>query len=329
MCNLVIKLEVSYQFSTFLPWPWARAQLPQQHQEAAGHTDEEDNAEAIQQHQQQHLRPQQQHSHPQQQHQTDSQTSVQHSHQLVRQKPSTYIVADLITAEQQPHHQGMEGAWRHHSAGLAGNVSQQQSLAEEWYHVPAPLAVDEYNAPTHSSLRPQLAQEQLEVSQQSHARRAFRPGHMRGFAASALLNQASSSSSSGPATACLWGRDRGRASDTPVIGGQTRASPVPAGMGPATPAGTTFEGTHAHQVHVAEEEQSQGCSQEAIAEQPQERRMVRRSFMPAALMRRILGTPRRNRENGGLAHAGSNNVGRMSAAARTDLADASAMPATN
>jgi hypothetical protein len=305
MCNLVIKMEVSYQFSMFLPWPWARAQQPQHHQEAAEPTGEEENAEAIQQHQQQHIRPQQQQYHPQQQHQTGSQTGVQHSHQ------------------------SMEGAWRHHSADLAGNLPQQQSLEEDWYHVPALSAADDYDAPTHSSLSPGLAQEKLEVSQQSHALRAFKPGHMRGFAASALLNQASSSSSSGPATSRPWGRDRGHAADSPVTGGQTRASSVLAGMGPATSTGTSFEETHAHQVHVAEEEHSQGCSQDAIAEQPQERRMARRSFTPAALMRRILGTPRRNRENGGLARAGSSNVGRMSAAARTDLADASAMPATN
>jgi len=320
MCNLVIKLEVSYQFSMFLPWPWARAQ---QHQDAAAPTSEEENAGAFQQ---QHLRPQQQHSHPQQQHQTDSQTGGQHSHQLAAS--SSHAVADMTNADQQQQ-QSLEGAWRHHSAGLVGSLPQQESLAEEWYHVPAPSTADDYDAPSHSSLRPQLAQEQLEVSHQSHALQAFRPGHMRGFAASALLNQASSSSSSGPATAHLWGRGRGHAADSPVTGEQTRASPVLAGMGPATPAGTTFEGTHAHQVRVAEEEQSQGCSQDAIAEQPQERRMVRRSFMPAALMRRILGTPRRHCENGGLARVGSNNVGRMSAAARTDLADASAMPATN
>ena len=322
MCNLVIKLEVSYQFSIFIPWPWARAQQPQQ-QEAAAPSSEEENAGAIQQ-QQQHIRPQQQRSRPQQQHQTDSQTGVQHSHQLVAS--SSHAVADMTDADQQ-HQQGLEGAWRHHSAGLMGSLQQQQSLAEDWYHFPALSAADDYNAPTHSSLRPQLAQEKLEVSQQSHALRAFKPGHMRGFAASALLSQASSSSSSGPATARLWGRDRGHVADSPVTGGQTRASPVLVGMGPATPAGTEFEGTHAHQARVAEEEQSQGCNQDAIAEQPQERRMLRRSFMPAALKRRILGTSRRNRENGGLARVGSNNVGRMSA--RTDLADASAMPATN
>ena len=225
------------------------------------------------------------------------------------------------------HQQSLEGAWRHHSAGMVGSLPQQQSLAEDWYQVPAPSAADDYDAPTHSSLRPQLAQEKLEVSQQSHALRAFKPGHMRGFAASALLSQASSSSASGPATAHLGDMDRGHAADSPVTGGQSWDSPLLAGMGPATPAGTTFEGTHAHQVHVAEEEQSQGCSQEAIAAQPQERRMLRRSFTPAALMRRILGPPRRNRENGRLVRVGSNNVARMSA--RTDLADASAMPATN
>lgn len=322
MCNLVIKLEVSYQVSMFLPWPWARAQQPQQ-QDVAG---EEENAEAIQQHQQQHIRPQQQHSHCQQQHQTDSQTSVQHSHQLAAS--SSHAVANMTNADQQQQ-QSLEGAWRHHSAGLEGSLPQQQSLAEDWYHVSAPSAAADYVAPTHSRLSPQLPQESLEVSQQSHAMQSFRPGHMRGFAASALLSQASSSSFSGPATSRLWGRNRGHAADSPVTGGQPQGSPILAGMGPATPAGTTFEGTHAHQVRVAEEEQSQGCSQDAIAEQPQERRMVRRSFMPAALMRRILGSPRRNRENGGLARVGSHNVGRMSAAARTDLADASAMPATN
>ncbi|KAA6427331.1 MAG: hypothetical protein FRX49_01996 [Trebouxia sp. A1-2] len=306
MCNLVIKLEVSYQFSKFFSWPWARAQQPQQ--EAAAHTDEEESAEASQ-HQQQHIHPQQQH-----QHQTDSQTGGQHSHQLVAS--SSHAAADMSNADQQ-HQQSLETAWRHHSAESMGSLPQHQRLADDWYHVPTPSGADDYNAPTHSSLTPQLAQEKLDVSQQSHALRAFKPGHMRGFAASALLSQASSSSASGPATACLWGRDRAHVADSPVTGGQTRASPVLAG--------TTSEGT-AHQVHVAEE-QSQGCSQEAIAEQPQERRMLRRSFMPAALMQRMLGTPRRNCENSGLARVDSNNVGRMSA--RTDLADASAMPATN
>ncbi|DBA86614.1 TPA: hypothetical protein ACH3X1_005082 [Trebouxia sp. C0004] len=289
MCNLVIKLEVSYQFRMFFPWPWARAQQPQQQQEAAAPTSEEEDAEAVQQ-----------------QHQTHSQTGVQHSHQLVAS--SSHAVADMTNADQQ-HQQSLEGAWRHDSVGLVGSVPQQQSMAEDWYHAPAPSAADDYYAPTHSSLSPQLAQEKLEVSQQSQDLRA------------------SSSSSFGPAISHLWGRDRGHVADSPVTGGQTRASPVLAGMGPATPAGTTLEGTHAYQARVAKEEQSQGCNRDAIAEQPQERRMLRRSLMPAALMRRVLGTPRRNRENGGLARVGSNNVGRMSA--RTDLADASAMPATS
>ncbi len=323
MCNLVIKLEVSYQFRMFIPWPWARAQQPQQHQEAAAPTSEEENAEAIQQQQHQHIRPQQQ----QHQHQTDSRTGVHHGHQLLAS--SSHAAADMISADQQ-HQQSLEGAWRHHSAGLVGSLPQQQSLAEDWYHVPAPSAADDYYAPNHSSLSPQLAQERLEASpqsQQSHALQSFRPDHLCGFAASALLSQAPPSSSSDPAATHLWGRNRGHVADSPVTGGQTQASPVFARMGPATPAGTTFQGTRTRQVHVAEEEQSQGCSQDAIAEQPQERRMLRRSFMPAALMRRIIGTPRRNRENGGLARVGSNNVGKMSAG--TDLADASAMPATN
>ena len=301
MCNLVIQLEVSYQIRLTVQWPWGRAQQPLQPQNAAASADDEDSAQTAQQ--------QQQHQH---QHQTGSPPVVN-----PLSVSSVSAAAHTGAAAHQHHQQSLAGTWRHHAANLVGEQPpQQQSSIGDGYHVPATSAADDRYPATHASLSPQLAQERFEASGQLHAQPPSRPNYRELFAAGAWADQTPSSSSS--ASSDLWGR--GYVADSPVIAGQTAA-----GSGHMEPALATLQEASSQQRQSAEQEQQQGYSQDALIGQPQGRRLLRRSFSPASLMHRVLGKPHRNHRNGAQAHAGSNDGGRVSA--RTDLTDASAMPA--
>ncbi len=321
MCNLVIKLEVSYQVNLQVTWPWARAQQPQVHQEAAGSTDDDVNVA----------------QHPQQ-HPIGHEPAVSSAHMY----PGA--AADMhVTGQQQ---QDLAGTWRHHSAGLLGEPPFQQGLATDRSHQ---AAADDYYSPARSSLSPQLAQERLEASGQSHGSRGLRSNHLRGFAASGISQQAPfpflPSSSQ-------WGRAVGEAeghTGTSLAGDYHSAQSLPMPYTqdaehhlrrvPATSepyqesrpcrahAESRIQQAAAveEQWHVVQEEQG---PLPAAARQPQHRRLLQGSWSPAGLMRRMVGNTRRNRGNDALGRASSaSSVCRMSA--RTDLADASAMPAAN
>ena len=302
MCNLVIQLEVSYQIRLTIRWPWGRAQQPHRPQDAAASADDRDNAQTSQQQQQQH--------------QTGSPPAID---SFPLSAPPVPAAAHMGADAHQQHQQSLAGTWRHHAAVSAGEQPpQQQSSIGDWYHVPATSAADDCYPPTHASLSPQLAQERFEAAGQSHTLPPFRSNHMRGFAASAWVDQAPSSSSA--ASSDLWGR--GYAADSPVIAGQTAA-----GSGHEEPALATLQEASSQQRQSAERQQQQGYSQDAVVGQPPGRRLLRRSFSPANLMHRMLSKPHRNLRNGAQAHAGTNDSGRV--AARTDLTDTSAMPATS
>lgn len=304
MCNLVIQLEVSYQIRLTVRWPWGRAQQPHRPQDAAASADDRDSAQTSQQQQQQ------------QHHQTGSPPAID---SFPLSAPPVPAAAHMGTDAHQHHQHNLAGTWRHHAAVSAGEQPpQQQSSIGDWYHVPATSAADDSYPPTHASLSPQLAQERFEAAGQSHALPPFRSNHMRGFAASAWVDQTPSSSSA--ALSDLWGR--GYAADSPIIAGQTAA-----GSGHMEPALATLQEASSQQRQFAEQEQQQGYSQDAVVGQPQGRRLLRRSFSPASMMHRMLGKPHRNHRNDAQAHAGSNGGSRVPT--RTDLTDASAMRATS
>lgn len=314
MCNLVIKLEVSYQVNLHIPWPWGRAPQPQQHQAAAESTDEV------------HIRP------VVRQQPTANQLAPECGGRLASARAAT----DSMT---QQHQQALAGPWHHHSARSAGEGPYQETLAGNWRHQASASAADDYYAPGRSDANPQLAQDRLEASGQARALVGGRP-LLRGFAASALGRQAPSSDPA--SSAYQWGR--ARSGNSPAWEGQ-------AGAGPSAPVlpGQNRQGLSTHgRNHLLSTAHHEGRShrdlaeiyyiqpeaaqqeeqwQEAVSDRQQVRqRPLRGNWSPAGLMHRMMNRGRhRNRE--ALVRANSSHAGRVSH--RTDLADASAMPAAN
>lgn len=383
MCNLVIKLEVSYQIDLVLPWPWARAQRPQarrrsqqapQHQLPLPHHNDAAAADISTDHQSPPC------------HQSAECSDFSHAESSGRHN-ADHIFSSSSGSQ---HAQRADPRWHGHSVQTASSAWQQSTLAGNLQQQPSAL-VHDYYFPAQSSLSPQLAQERLAASGQTPASLQLpsRRSLSRGFAAvmadfPPLASQPATQhqfSSRSPAASISRSQDhaqtspmssqipQGQAWAGPGHQGHVQASPAPQGHARPSPTSSKQSAqekvAHAHraahngsyqpqepsfsqhlpmvqesaagidtndQATVAQATASdiditqQATDAELQQQQPavaRRRNRLRGLWSPAATVRRMVGNTRRNRAES-LARASSSNASRVSA--RTDLADASAMP---
>ena len=380
MCNLVIKLEVSYQIDLLLPWaraqpPQARGrsqqspqrQLPLPHQEGAAF-------DGTSSHRQSTPR-----------HQNGECSALSHAESSGRHNADPI----LSSSSASQHAQRAHPRWHGHSVQTVPSAWQQSDLAGNMQQQPA-ASEDDYYFPAQSSLSPQLAQERLAASGQTPASLQLpsRRSLSLGFAASAVMADvppsasqlASQHQSSSTPSAVSNPVPQGHAQTRPMSSqtpqgqapagpghqGHSQASPVPQGHAQSSPMSSN-PSAHAHHAAHHSSYQPQGLSsnqqfstahesaagidvtnQASVAQtttsdmaitqqatdadsqqqQPanaRRRNRLRSLWSPAITMRRMIGNARRNRAES-LGRASSSNASRVSA--RTDLADASAMPSS-
>ena len=303
MCNLVIKLEVSYNIG--LPAPWSRgpAQQPQppqalQRQEAPapllpGTASQEDRQQTAA-------------------HQPASSHvgSWEQSHQHLR---------SLDVNPQQARR--MDGVGPRQLSQTQRGTPQQAGAVDRWQSNAATSEDHDYYFPAQRGLSPQLSQERVEAYVQMQRSRIATPQLSQGFAAMTWP----------PARTSLTSASQQQGSDrTQAHSAADEAqdiSPI-AQQASGHQNGSNFLPDMAPHQHGEIRsnllhQQSDGLPQQEPARRRSLRRALSGNWAPGNVLRRIVGNARRN-HNDPLARSSSSNAGRV--ASRTDLADESAMP---